>query len=56
MFNDANIDYDSDELTYDDIRLYRVRNPALFIKSMCVVAVTMTILYFKYQLSNCQCA
>jgi hypothetical protein len=56
MFNDTNIDDDSDELTYDDIRLYRVRNPVLFFKSVCVGVVVMTILYLKYQLSNCQCA
>lgn len=44
------------EMTYEDIRLYRVRNPVLFLKSMCVVAVLMTILYLKFRLSNCQCA
>jgi hypothetical protein len=56
MFNDADIDDDSDELTYDDIRLYRVKNPVLFFKSVCAVAIGMTILYLKYQLSNCQSA
>ena len=43
--------YDDDEqLFYHDIRMYRVRNPVLFLKSMCTVAVLMTILYLKFRL------
>ena len=47
MFNDADDDAD---ITYHDVRLYRVRNPVLFFKSMCTVAVLMTILYLKFRL------
>ena len=54
MFNDGDIN--EDNMSYHDIRLYRVRNPVLFLKSMCVVAVAMAIIYLKYKLSNCQCA
>ncbi len=44
------------DLVYEDIRLYRVRNPVLFLKSMCAVAVIITYVYIKARLSNCQCA
>lgn len=54
MFHDGDIN--EDNMSYHDIRLYQVRNPVLFLKSMGVVAIGMVILYFKFRLSNCQCA
>ena len=52
MFNDA--DMDEDSINYD-VRFYRVRDPALFMKSMFIVAVAMTILYLRSKI-NYQCA